>query len=42
MDSRFGINALEETQEFMNDIPTGAIVLSKMDGHAKWGGALST
>lgn len=41
MDSSIGQAAFEQAQAFMNIVAVGAVIITKMDGHAKGGGALS-
>jgi len=41
MDSSIGQTALEQARAFKEAVQVGAIVLTKLDGHAKGGGAIS-
>ncbi|XP_058075567.1 signal recognition particle subunit SRP54 2-like [Magnolia sinica] len=41
MDSSIGQAALDQAQAFKQSIAVGAVIVTKMDGHAKRGGALS-
>lgn len=41
MDSSIGQAAFDQAQAFKNSIAVGAVIVTKMDGHAKGGGALS-
>ncbi|XP_048133064.1 signal recognition particle 54 kDa protein 2-like isoform X3 [Rhodamnia argentea] len=41
MDSSIGQAAFDQAQAFKQSVPVGAVILTKMDGHAKGGGALS-
>ncbi|GFP96480.1 signal recognition particle 54 kDa protein 2 [Phtheirospermum japonicum] len=42
MDSSIGRAAFDQAQAFKQTVPVGAVIVTKMDGHAKGGGALST
>lgn len=41
MDSSIGQAAFDQAQAFKQSVPVGAVIVTKMDGHAKGGGALS-
>ncbi|GFQ07898.1 signal recognition particle 54 kDa protein 2 [Phtheirospermum japonicum] len=41
MDSSIGRVAFDQAQAFKQSVPVGAVIVIKMDGHAKGGGALS-
>ncbi|KAH7446887.1 hypothetical protein KP509_01G080500 [Ceratopteris richardii] len=41
MDSSIGQAAFDQAQAFKQSVPVGAVIITKMDGHAKGGGALS-
>jgi len=41
MDSSIGQAAFEQAQAFRQAVRVGSVVITKMDGHAKGGGALS-
>ncbi|KAK9677224.1 hypothetical protein RND81_11G129200 [Saponaria officinalis] len=41
MDSSIGQNAFAQAQAFKQSVAVGAVIITKMDGHAKGGGALS-
>jgi len=41
MDASIGQAAFEQAQAFRESAPVGAVIVTKMDGHAKGGGALS-
>eukprot|EP00250_Pteridium_aquilinum_P014339 c21925_g1_i1 orf=1537-3030(+) len=41
MDSSIGQAAFDQAQAFRQSVPVGAVIITKMDGHAKGGGALS-
>ncbi|ERN05913.1 signal recognition particle 54 kDa protein 2 [Amborella trichopoda] len=41
MDSSIGQAAFDQAQAFRQNVPVGAVIVTKMDGHAKGGGALS-
>jgi signal recognition particle subunit SRP54 len=41
MDASIGQGAFEQAQAFRESAPVGAVIVTKMDGHAKGGGALS-
>ncbi|CAD6238080.1 unnamed protein product [Miscanthus lutarioriparius] len=41
MDASIGQTAFEQAQAFRQSAPVGAVIVNKMDGHAKGGGALS-
>ena len=41
MDSSIGQAAFDQAQAFKQSVAVGAVIVSKMDGHAKGGGALS-
>lgn len=41
MDGSIGQAAFEQAQAFKQSVPVGAVIVTKMDGHAKGGGALS-
>ncbi|XP_066314467.1 signal recognition particle subunit SRP54 2-like [Miscanthus floridulus] len=41
MDASIGQAAFEQAQAFRQSAPVGAVIVTKMDGHAKGGGALS-
>uniref|UniRef100_M8CTF8 Signal recognition particle 54 kDa protein n=1 Tax=Aegilops tauschii TaxID=37682 RepID=M8CTF8_AEGTA len=41
MDSSIGQAAFAQAQAFRQSVPVGAVIVTKMDGHAKGGGALS-
>lgn len=41
MDSSIGQAAFDQAQAFKNTVSVGAVIVTKMDGHAKGGGALS-
>ncbi|CAI5942446.1 unnamed protein product [Closterium sp. NIES-64] len=41
MDSSIGQAAYDQAQAFKASVPVGAVIITKMDGHAKGGGALS-
>eukprot|EP01105_Mastigella_eilhardi_P028238 TRINITY_DN9180_c0_g1_i1.p1 TRINITY_DN9180_c0_g1~~TRINITY_DN9180_c0_g1_i1.p1 ORF type:complete len:323 (-),score=52.02 TRINITY_DN9180_c0_g1_i1:517-1485(-) len=41
MDASIGQMAFDQAQAFKNRVPVGAVIITKMDGHAKGGGALS-
>ncbi|ERN18995.1 hypothetical protein AMTRI_Chr10g233550 [Amborella trichopoda] len=41
MDSSIGQAAFDQAQAFKQNVPVGAVIVTKMDGHAKGGGALS-
>ncbi|RDY12907.1 hypothetical protein CR513_02239 [Mucuna pruriens] len=41
MDSSIGRSAFDQAQAFKKSVAVGAVIVSKMDGHAKGGGALS-
>ena len=41
MDSSIGQAAFEQAQAFKASVAVGAVIITKMDGHAKGGGALS-
>ncbi|EOA13257.1 hypothetical protein CARUB_v10026286mg [Capsella rubella] len=41
MDSSIGQAAFEQAQAFKQSVAVGAVIITKMDGHAKGGGALS-
>lgn len=41
MDGSIGQAAFAQAQAFRQSVPVGAVIVTKMDGHAKGGGALS-
>jgi signal recognition particle subunit SRP54 len=41
MDSSIGQAAFDQAQAFKQSVAVGAVIITKMDGHAKGGGALS-
>lgn len=41
MDSSIGQAAFDQAQAFKQSVSVGAVIITKMDGHAKGGGALS-
>ena len=41
MDSSIGQAAFNQAQAFKQIVEVGAVIVTKMDGHAKGGGALS-
>jgi len=41
MDSSIGQAAFEQAEAFKETVSVGAVIITKMDGHAKGGGALS-
>jgi len=41
MDSSIGQAAFDQAQAFRQSVSVGAVIVTKMDGHAKGGGALS-
>jgi signal recognition particle subunit SRP54 len=41
MDSSIGQAAMGQAQAFKSSVPVGSVVITKLDGHAKGGGALS-
>lgn len=41
MDSSIGQAAFDQAQAFKQSVAVGAVIVTKMDGHAKGGGALS-
>ncbi|KAF5466780.1 hypothetical protein F2P56_016677 [Juglans regia] len=41
MDSSIGQAAFDQAQAFKQSVSVGAVIVTKMDGHAKGGGALS-
>jgi len=41
MDSSIRLVAFNQAQAFEQGVPIGAVIVTKMDGHAKGGGALS-
>lgn len=41
MDSSIGQAAYDQAQAFKQSVSVGAVIVTKMDGHAKGGGALS-
>ncbi|KAK3427711.1 hypothetical protein EUGRSUZ_F03884 [Eucalyptus grandis] len=41
MDSSIGQSAFDQAKAFKQSVPVGAVIVTKMDGHAKGGGALS-
>ncbi|KAF8025378.1 hypothetical protein BT93_F2272 [Corymbia citriodora subsp. variegata] len=41
MDSSIGQAAFDQAQAFKQSVPVGAVIVTKMDGHAKGGGALT-
>jgi len=41
MDSSIGQAAFDQAQAFKQMVAVGAVIITKMDGHAKGGGALS-
>eukprot|EP00249_Psilotum_nudum_P023593 c28933_g1_i3 orf=421-1902(-) len=41
MDSSIGQAAFDQAHAFKQSVPVGAVIITKMDGHAKGGGALS-
>ncbi|CAN6283906.1 unnamed protein product [Urochloa humidicola] len=41
MDGSIGQVAFDQAQAFKQSVPVGAVIVTKMDGHAKGGGALS-
>ncbi|XP_024021898.1 signal recognition particle 54 kDa protein 2 [Morus notabilis] len=41
MDSSIGQSAFDQAQAFKQSVLVGAVIVTKMDGHAKGGGALS-
>ncbi|KAH9611916.1 hypothetical protein KSS87_003061 [Heliosperma pusillum] len=41
MDSSIGQSAFEQAQAFKQSVAVGAVIITKMDGHAKGGGVLS-
>jgi signal recognition particle GTPase len=41
MDSSIGQAAFDQAQAFKQSASVGAVIITKMDGHAKGGGALS-
>ena len=41
MDSSIGQAAFDQAQAFRQSVDVGAVIVTKMDGHAKGGGALS-
>ena len=41
MDSSIGQAAFDQAQAFKQSVSVGAVIITKMDGHAKGGGVLS-
>jgi signal recognition particle GTPase len=41
MDSSIGQTAFDQAQAFRSAVAVGSVVITKMDGHARGGGALS-
>jgi signal recognition particle GTPase len=41
MDSSIGQAAFDQAQAFKQSVSVGAVIVTKMDGHAKGGGTLS-
>ena len=41
MDSSIGRMSYDQAQAFKQSVAVGAVIITKMDGHAKGGGALS-
>ena len=41
MDSSIGQSAFDQAQAFKQSVDVGAVIITKLDGHAKGGGALS-
>jgi len=41
MNSSIGQTAFDQAQAFKQSVAVGAVIVTKMDGHAKGGGALS-
>lgn len=41
MDSTIGQNAQDQAAAFQQTVPIGSVIMTKLDGHAKGGGALS-
>ena len=41
MDGSIGQAAFDQAKAFRDSVDVGAVILTKMDGHAKGGGALS-
>ena len=41
MDSSIGQAAHDQAKAFKDSVAVGAVIVTKMDGHAKGGGALS-
>lgn len=41
MDGSIGQAAFDQASAFKNTVPVGSVIITKLDGHAKGGGALS-
>ena len=41
MDASIGQAAYDQAMAFKESVPVGAVIITKLDGHAKGGGALS-
>ncbi|OMJ88583.1 hypothetical protein SteCoe_9446 [Stentor coeruleus] len=42
MDSTIGQSCFDQAQAFKNAVKVGSVIMTKLDSHAKGGGALST